>query len=123
MGTPGYADPQALFATAVPKTCEFARRRSLFGDAVLVVFLLSQCLDGVLTYIGVVTFGIAIEANPLIAWLMTHLGHGVALMSAKALAASLGVALHLYRNHSAVALLAIFYFAFAVGPWIVILFF
>ena len=41
-----------------------------FGKVSLALFLLMQCLDGVLTYLGVVTFGIAMEGNPIVAGLM-----------------------------------------------------
>lgn len=117
-----YADPGVVFGTNVPKIWSLQPRRSLFGDAVLVAFLLAQLCDGVFTYLGVVTFGVAIEANPVIAALMTHLGHGPALMMAKGVAGSLGIGLHLRGLHAAVALLAVFYAAAAVFPWVVILF-
>ena len=48
-------------------------RPSLFGDVIVIVFLLAQCFDGVFTYVGVISFGMGIEANPLIATLMQHL--------------------------------------------------
>jgi hypothetical protein len=96
--------------------------RSVFGDVVLLVFLFAQCLDGVLTYVGVVTYGTAIEANPLIATMMAHLGHGLALMGAKTVAGLLGICLHLRQVHLVVALLAVFYVAVAVIPWMAILF-
>jgi hypothetical protein len=80
-------------------------------------------LDGVFTYVGVVTFGTQIEANPIIGVMMLHLGHGSALMVAKSLSAFLGIALHVRRIHSAVAALACFYLTFAILPWISILFF
>jgi hypothetical protein len=96
--------------------------RSWFGDAVLLTFLLSQCFDGVFTYVGVVTFGPHIEANPLISTLMVHFGDGPALMGAKALAAMLGIGLHLRQIHGAVALLAVFYVVVAIVPWMAILF-
>jgi hypothetical protein len=94
----------------------------LFGNAAVVVFLVAQCLDGVLTYVGVTTFGTRIEGNPLIALLMSHLGQGVALMIAKATAGALGMALHLGGVHRAVACLAFFYVAAAVVPWMAILY-
>jgi hypothetical protein len=72
--------------------------------------------------VGVASYGIGIEANPLIAGLMTQLGHGTALILAKCSAAALGIALHLGRIHGAVALLATFYVAAAVIPWTAILF-
>ena len=38
--------------------------RSTFGDLMVVVFLVVQCLDGVLTYLGVSIWGPGVEANP-----------------------------------------------------------
>jgi hypothetical protein len=118
----GYADPRTLFGTTVPKVWRTSPPRSLFGDAVLVTFLIAQVLDGAFTYMGVMTFGMSIEANPVIAALMLHLGHGTALMTAKLAAATLGIGLHLRGTHGAVALLAAFYLTAAVLPWTVILF-
>jgi hypothetical protein len=92
-----------------------------FGNAAVVIFLLAQCLDGVLTYVGVTTFGTRIEGNPLIALLMSHLGEGAALLIAKSTAGALGMALHLGGVHRAVACLACFYVAAAVVPWMAIL--
>ena len=118
-----YANAEAVFGNAVPKVWSPQPRPSVFGDVVLVVFLLSQVFDGAFTYMGVMTFGTGIEANPVIAALMTHLGHGAALMMAKFLAAVLGIGLHLRGTHSAVAILAAFYVTAAVLPWALILFF
>jgi hypothetical protein len=117
----GYADPRALFGTTVPKVWSVPPRR-LFGDIVLVAFLIAQVLDGAFTYMGVMTFGPSIEANPVIGSLMLHLGHGPALMMAKLVAAVLGIGLHLRGTHGAVALLAGFYVSAAVLPWVLILF-
>jgi hypothetical protein len=126
-----YADSISFGGTSVPKVWNVAAPayrsssgggRSLFGDAVLLLFLLTQCFDGVFTYVGVVTVGPHIEANPIITTLMTHLGQGTALMVAKSLAALLGIGLHLRQVHGAVALLAAFYILVAVLPWMVILF-
>ena len=99
-----------------------ATRRNLFGDVALVLFLVAQASDGVLTYVGVATYGVGVEANPLIAWLMAAIGHGPALTAAKMTAASFGVALHLVDVHKAVAALALFYLAAAVVPWVTLLF-
>jgi hypothetical protein len=121
MTTPAYADPTAFFGGSSGRS-SWTSRRSLFGDAMLLLFLLAQCFDGVFTYVGVVSFGSGIEANPLIAAMMAHLGHGMALLGAKALAALLGCALHVRQIHSAVAALALFYLAVAVVPWMAILF-
>ena len=118
-----YADPRAVFGTAIPKVWSAQPQRSLFGDAVLLTFLFAQMLDGTFTYVGVEAFGISAEANPLIAALMTHLGHGPALMTAKLVAGSLGIGLHLRGTHLAVALLTAFYVFAAVWPWCLLLFF
>jgi hypothetical protein len=123
MATTGYANPHAFLGTSVPKVWRLPPRRSLLGDIGLIAFLLAQCFDGIFTYVGVTTFGTGIEANPLIAGLMLHLGRGTALMTAKTMSASLGIALHLRNVHAAVALLAAFYMTAAILPWIAILFF
>jgi uncharacterized membrane protein len=98
-------------------------RRNLFGDAALLVFLVAQASDGVLTYIGVSSYGLQVEANPLISWLMASIGEGAALTTAKLTAGFFGIALHLSAVHKAVALLAAFYITAAVLPWMAILFY
>ena len=97
-------------------------RRSAFGDVALVVFLVAQAFDGVLTYIGVSTFGMSVEGNPVMAWCMTAFGHGPGLAAAKLAAGFFGIALHLSDVHKTVAFLAAFYLVVAVGPWIALLF-
>lgn len=108
---------------AAPDTWQPPLSRSRFGDVILVVFLLAQCFDGVFTYIGVLTYGLAIEANPLMTALMTSIGHAAALAGSKGVAAGLGICLHIREVHSAVALLAVFYMVVAIVPWVTILFF
>ena len=96
--------------------------RSRFGDAALLLFLIAQACDGVLTYVGVTVYGPQIEANPLISWLMASLGSGPGLATAKLTAGGFGIALHLSAVHRTVAFLTAFYFAAAVGPWVAILY-
>jgi hypothetical protein len=98
-------------------------RRNIFGDLALVAFLLAQASDGLLTYIGVSTYGLHVEGNPLIGWLMSAMGEGPALATAKLAAGFFGIALHLSAVHRAVALLAAFYVAVAIVPWVAILFY
>jgi uncharacterized membrane protein len=95
----------------------------MFGDIALLVFLVAQASDGVLTYIGVSSYGLHAEANPLIGWLMSSIGEVAALATAKTAAGVFGIALHLSSVHKAVALLAAFYVAVAVLPWVAILFY
>jgi hypothetical protein len=96
--------------------------RSWFGDVAVVVFLLAQATDGILTYVGVSTFGRGIEGNPMIVWLMSTLGNGAGLATAKVAAACFGIALHLSAVHQAVAALAGFYVVVAIVPWVALLF-
>lgn len=98
-------------------------RRYLFGDIALLVFLLAQASDGVLTYIGVSVYGVTAEGNPIIGWLILAMGQGPALATAKVTAGFFGIVLHLAAVHKAVALLAGFYVAVAVIPWVAILFY
>jgi hypothetical protein len=95
--------------------------KSLFGDLMVVCFVLMQCLDGVFTYLGVGIWGPAIEANPLISSAMAAGGVVAGLGGAKALAIGLGILLHLRRVHNLVALLTAIYFAVAVLPWTALL--
>ena len=99
-----------------------AIRRSMFGDLALVAFLAAQASDGVLTYVGVHTYGLRMEGNPLLVWLMATMGQGMAVAMAKTAAGAFGIALHLTSVHRIVALLTAFYIAVAVLPWIGILY-
>ena len=91
--------------------------RSRFGDAVIVLFLLAQAADGVMTYVGVTTLDVNIEANPLLASLMVMFGQGTAVAGAKLLAAGLGISLHLVGVHRILAILTGIYMVGAVLPW------
>jgi len=91
--------------------------RSRFGDAVIVLFLLAQAADGVMTYVGVTTFGVHLEANPLLASLMDAFGQGAAVAAAKILASGLGISLHLIGVHRILAVLTGVYLLAAILPW------
>lgn len=98
-------------------------KRSLFGDCVVLAFLLAQACDGVFTYVGMKTLGPSIEGNPLLAVLMIRMGGAAALFTAKLLAGSLGILLHLTGVHRIVAVLTGLYIVAAVVPWATVLFF
>jgi hypothetical protein len=123
MAATSYAVAAPLVGTSVPKVWNPEIQRSLFGDVVIVTFLLAQCFDGIFTYVGVLSFGIGIEANPIIASLMTAFGFGPALTGAKVVAGTLGICLHMRQIHGAVAMLSLFYLVAAILPWTAILFF
>ncbi|MGE3958002.1 MAG: DUF5658 family protein [Vicinamibacterales bacterium] len=90
-----------------------------FGDIAVLVFVLVQCLDGAFTYLGVHTWGLSIEANPLVSSALSFAGVGTGLAATKLFAVGLGVMLHLRRVHLVVALLSLFYIAVAILPWTV----
>jgi hypothetical protein len=92
-------------------------KRSLFGDFVVISFLIAQCLDGAFTYLGVNLWGVGVEANPLIRSAVTYAGPGLGLAGAKLFAVALGIALHLCRVHNVVALLTGVYVIGALVPW------
>ena len=123
MSGQSYAVTAPLVGTRIPKVWNQPDSRTLFGDLVIVTFLLAQCLDGIFTYVGVLTYGLAVEANPIIAALIASFGCGPALAGAKIVAAALGICLHMRQIHGAVAALSAFYLAAAIVPWSVILFF
>jgi hypothetical protein len=91
--------------------------RSLFGDLVVLTFVVMQCLDGVFTYLGVAIWGPGIEANPLISSAMGAVGVAYGVGCAKAIAIGFGMLLHLRRVHNLVAALTAIYFAAAILPW------
>lgn len=125
MGAPAatYATSSHSCGSGRANLCIAGHTRSLFGDLAVLGFLLAQALDGTLTYIGVHVFGVGIEANPLIGWLIASFGEGPALTGAKLVAGLFGIALHLSCVHRVVAGLAAFYVAVAVLPWLAILYF
>jgi hypothetical protein len=92
------------------------------GNIAVVVFLMAQACDGVFTYIGISQYGLAVEANPLLGWLMVSVGQGLALTATKVAAGAFGIGLHLAAVHRIVAVLTGFYLLVAVLPWIAILF-
>ncbi len=94
----------------------------MFGDLMVVGFLLVQCVDGVFTYLGVSIWGPAIEANPLVSSAVAVLGLLTGLAAVKLFAVSLGILLHLRRVHMLVAVLNAIYLAVAIVPWAAIFF-
>ena len=45
----------------------------------------AQACDGVLTYVGISAYGLRVEGNPVLTWMMQAMGRGVALAAAKAM--------------------------------------
>lgn len=113
-------EPRATARTAqLPYTMH---PRMLGHQLVFAAFLLTQILDGILTYVGVSAFGIAAEGNPLLAWLMASYDEVIALAGAKILAACCGVALYILAVDRLLAVLTLVYIGGALVPWTLILF-
>ena len=87
------------------------------AELVWLAFVAVQAMDGIMSYVGVNTFGTWIEANPLVAWYASVFGPAVAFAAVKLFAIACGTMLYLMSRHRTVAALTLFYLAFAVVPW------
>ncbi len=94
----------------------------LFGNVFIVVLVLTQCLDGVFTYVGVTNWGFDMESNHLVIFFMSVMGIGLGLAIIKLVGIGLGIFVYQRGLHNTVAFLAIVYLVFGVLPWTVGLF-
>jgi hypothetical protein len=92
-----------------------------FGNVVIVLFLVAQVLDAVLTYLGL-SIGIS-EGNPLVAYSFHHAGVGPGLTIAKLIAIGCSMSLHLLGLHRILAMLTVMYLSLAILPWTYLLYF
>ena len=90
---------------------------SLFGDVMVLSFLLVQALDGAFTYLGISFWGPGVEANPLVGAIVAIVGLGTGVAGIKLVAIGFGILLHLNRSHRLVAFLTAIYLAVAILPW------
>jgi hypothetical protein len=88
-----------------------------FGDIVVTCFIVVQFLDWVATFQGITLFGLAIERNSLLRFLMERYDIILVLTVAKLSATIGGSVLHFIERHAIVALLTLFYIVFAIFPW------
>jgi hypothetical protein len=87
---------------------------------VLAVFILTQMLDGALTYWGVTKFGLAVESNAYLLSLMESIGPGQALIAAKMVAVVCGFILFSTTSFRVLAVATGWCLGFAVVPWLVL---
>ena len=87
---------------------------------VLAVFILTQMLDGALTYWGVTKFGLAVESNAYLLELMQSIGPAQALIAAKTLAVVCGIILFSTTSFRVLAVATGWCLGFAVVPWLVL---
>jgi len=87
---------------------------------ILLVFLVLQVFDGVLTYVAVAWLGIVGEGNVLLATAMHLAGPGPALLGAKTLASGCGMLLYSRGFYVVLAGLTALYLVAAITPWLMI---
>jgi hypothetical protein len=87
---------------------------------ILLVFLLLQVFDGVLTYTAVAILGVVGEGNVLLARAMEFTGAGPTLLGAKTVAGLCGVILYLRGFHGVLGALTALYLLAAIGPWLLV---
>ena len=87
----------------------------------LVIFVLLQLADGLLTYAAIERFGASAEGNPILAtWIMIT-GAVPALIGAKLLAYACGGVLYATGVHRVLVGLSALYLFAAVVPWLQLL--
>ena len=87
---------------------------------ILMVFLLAQVFDGLLTYTAVGLLGVIGEGNILLATAMQAAGTGPALLAAKLLAVGCGLILYQRGCHGILGALTGLYFLAAITPWLLV---
>jgi hypothetical protein len=93
----------------------------MWPRVLLVVFIVLQAADGLLTYAAVERFGVAAEGNPILATWMMLTGYEAALLGAKTLACLCGGVLYVAGVYHVLAGLSVLYLFAAVVPWLQIL--
>jgi hypothetical protein len=87
---------------------------------ILLVFLLMQIFDGVLTYTAVSVLGVVGEGNLLLASAMQIGGAGPVLIGAKTIAAGCGVLLYFRGFYGILGVLTGLYLLGAITPWLMV---
>ncbi len=87
------------------------------GIAILALFASVQLADAIWTAQGIARFGAGIEANPLLAFLVSTCGVAGALIAAKGVAIASGALLHATARDLALSVLTVAYVFGAIVPW------
>ena len=93
----------------------------MWPRALLVIFIVLQAADGLLTYAAVERFGTVAEGNPILVTWMMLTGSEAALLGAKTLACLCGAVLYVAGVYHVLAGLSALYLFAAVVPWLRIL--
>ena len=87
----------------------------------LLLFVAVQLADGAQTYMGILRFGPAIEANPILSFCAAMFGASAALVVAKTVAILGGATLHVFSQHFILAALTVACVFGAIVPWAMVL--
>lgn len=87
------------------------------GLPLLALFVSVQMADAWLTAAGIDRFGVAAEANPMLALPIILFGPAAALTTAKGVAVVSAVVLYRCSRHLLLALLTVMYVFVAIMPW------
>ena len=118
----GHPEPSQPRNPAAPAGTTLATRWSVRPTPrlILLVFLLMQICDGLLTYTAVAVLGVSGEGNIMLAALMQVVGAGPTLVGAKSVAVCCGVLLYVRGCYGILGALTGFYACAAITPWLVI---
>ncbi len=92
--------------------------RGKWPRVLLLLFIVLQAADGLLTYAAVERFGLAAEGNPVLGTWMLLTGSESALLGAKTVACLCGAVLYATGVHHVLAGLSALYLFAAVVPWL-----
>lgn len=86
------------------------------------LLIIAQFLDGLLTYIGLSIFGVRMEGNNFLKFLMKTYGSFPALFATKAISLCLAVFLTVFAHRrywirSLIVVLCVVYLVLAIWPW------
>jgi arginine exporter protein ArgO len=84
---------------------------------VLALFVSLQFADAWLTLAGIDRFGVAAEANPILASSILLFGPAASMTIAKGAAIAGGILLHQVSRHRLLALLTMMYLFVCIAPW------
>ena len=101
-------------------TLAIRREMRLTPRLILLVFLVLQMFDGILTYTTVAWLGVVGEGNVLLATAMHFAGAGPALFAATTLASACGVLLYARGFYGVLSALTGLYLFAAITPWLMI---
>ena len=90
----------------------------MWPRTLLIVFVVLQAADGLLTYAAVERFGAVAEGNPILATWIVLTGSATALIGAKTMACVCGAVLYVTGVHHVLAGLSALYLFAAVVPWL-----